>query len=137
MDCPYCVVGRCSHFYALCILCLFFLCVCVRVQEVVDLNQPGVETKRTVLNVFGPMGHGGRYILDSLKVRSTYTRSHVVPSVSTTTACITGTLYSCAIVCTAAVQRHFVWPSQGTQCCALAESRALCVGWGSWVYGGV
>ena len=38
-------------------------------QEFVELKQPGVETKRTVLNVFGPMGHGGRYILDSLKVR--------------------------------------------------------------------
>ncbi len=32
------------------------------------LKQPGVTTDRTVLNVFGPMGHGGRYILDSLKV---------------------------------------------------------------------
>lgn len=31
------------------------------------MNQPGEVTKRTVLNVFGPMGHGGRYILDSLK----------------------------------------------------------------------
>ncbi|KAI6647114.1 hypothetical protein LOD99_8851 [Oopsacas minuta] len=31
------------------------------------MEQPGVRTKRTVLNVFGPMGHGGRYILDSLK----------------------------------------------------------------------
>ena len=31
------------------------------------MEQPGVKTKRTVLNVFGPMGHGGRYILDSLK----------------------------------------------------------------------
>ncbi|KAF7709475.1 EF-hand domain-containing family member C2 isoform X1 [Silurus meridionalis] len=28
---------------------------------------PGEITDRTVLNVFGPMGHGGRYILDSLK----------------------------------------------------------------------
>jgi len=32
-----------------------------------DLRQPGEVTDRTVLNVFGPMGHGGRYILDSLK----------------------------------------------------------------------
>ncbi|XP_033122586.1 EF-hand domain-containing family member C2-like [Anneissia japonica] len=31
------------------------------------LSQPGEVTGRTVLNVFGPMGHGGRYILDSLK----------------------------------------------------------------------
>ena len=37
-------------------------------QDVSPMNQPGVDTKRTVLNVFGPMGHGGRYILDSLKV---------------------------------------------------------------------
>lgn len=29
---------------------------------------PGEITNRTVLNVFGPAGHGGRYILDSLKV---------------------------------------------------------------------
>ncbi|KAB5577048.1 hypothetical protein PHYPO_G00205490 [Pangasianodon hypophthalmus] len=28
---------------------------------------PGEITDRTVLNVFGPVGHGGRYILDSLK----------------------------------------------------------------------
>ena len=32
------------------------------------LRQPGEITGRTVLNVFGPTGHGGRYILDSLKV---------------------------------------------------------------------
>lgn len=32
------------------------------------LHQPGEITGRTVLNVFGPMGHGGRWILDSLKV---------------------------------------------------------------------
>lgn len=32
-----------------------------------DMRQPGEATDRTVLNVFGPMGHGGRYILDSLK----------------------------------------------------------------------
>lgn len=31
------------------------------------MHQPGKVTKRTVLNVFGPMGQGGRYILDSLK----------------------------------------------------------------------
>lgn len=31
-------------------------------------RQPGEMTDRTVLNVFGPMGQGGRYILDSLKV---------------------------------------------------------------------
>jgi len=31
------------------------------------MKQPGVQTDRTVLNVFGPMGLGGRYILDSLK----------------------------------------------------------------------
>ena len=34
-----------------------------------SLPQPGVETDRTVLNVFGPTGAGGRYILDSLKVK--------------------------------------------------------------------
>lgn len=32
-----------------------------------SLRQPGEITDRTVLNVFGPTGHGGRYILDSLK----------------------------------------------------------------------
>jgi len=32
-----------------------------------SLQQPGVATDRTVLNVFGPTGAGGRYILDSLK----------------------------------------------------------------------
>ena len=37
-------------------------------KQIENLKQPGVETKRTVLNVFGPMGHGGRHILDSLKV---------------------------------------------------------------------
>jgi len=36
-------------------------------KEVESLKQPGVATDRTVLNVFGPTGHGGRYILDSLK----------------------------------------------------------------------
>ena len=38
-------------------------------KDLVPLHQPGVQTKRTVLNVFGPTGHGGRYILDSLKVK--------------------------------------------------------------------
>ena len=33
------------------------------------MPEPGKITERTVLNVFGPMGQGGRYILDSLKVR--------------------------------------------------------------------
>jgi len=36
-------------------------------KEPTDMYQPGQITKRTVLNVFGPTGHGGRYILDSLK----------------------------------------------------------------------
>ncbi|XP_013419576.1 EF-hand domain-containing family member C2-like [Lingula anatina] len=36
-------------------------------KEVSSLRQPGEKTDRTVLNVFGPTGHGGRYILDSLK----------------------------------------------------------------------
>ncbi|KAM6985038.1 EF-hand domain-containing family member C2 [Aplochiton taeniatus] len=35
-------------------------------------RQPGEITDRTVLNVFGPMGHGGRYILDSLKTGAVY-----------------------------------------------------------------
>jgi len=34
--------------------------------------KPGEATSRTVLNVFGPMGHGGRYILDSLKTGAIY-----------------------------------------------------------------
>ena len=38
------------------------------VQERPGLPQPGVVTSRTVLNVFGPTGHGGRYIYDSTKV---------------------------------------------------------------------
>ena len=38
-------------------------------KNIESVKQPGVQTDRTVLNVFGPMGHGGRYILDSLKVR--------------------------------------------------------------------
>lgn len=37
-------------------------------QQLAPLNEPGKVTQRTVLNVFGPMGQGGRYILDSLKV---------------------------------------------------------------------
>ncbi|KAF6040012.1 EFHC2 [Bugula neritina] len=36
-------------------------------KDVVALKQPGEVTERTVLNVFGPTGHGSRYILDSLK----------------------------------------------------------------------
>jgi len=32
------------------------------------LRRPGELVDRTVLNVFGPTGKGGRYILDSLKV---------------------------------------------------------------------
>lgn len=36
-------------------------------KEVGALHKPGEITERTILNVFGPMGHGGRYILDSLK----------------------------------------------------------------------
>ncbi|XP_070539329.1 EF-hand domain-containing family member C2-like [Ptychodera flava] len=38
-----------------------------------SLRQPGEITGRTVLNVFGPMGHGGRYILDSLKTGAVVT----------------------------------------------------------------
>ena len=38
-------------------------------KNVDPLKQPGEITDRTVLNVFGPTGRGGRYILDSLKVR--------------------------------------------------------------------
>ena len=45
-----------------------FLCRAHLPKDLVPLHQPGVQTKRTVLNVFGPTGHGGRYILDSLKV---------------------------------------------------------------------
>ncbi|KAL2081357.1 hypothetical protein ACEWY4_023210 [Coilia grayii] len=33
----------------------------------IPIRQPGEKTDRTVLNVFGPTGHGGRFILDSLK----------------------------------------------------------------------
>ncbi|XP_077987330.1 EF-hand domain-containing family member C2-like [Glandiceps talaboti] len=38
-----------------------------------SLRQPGEVTGRTVLNVFGPMGQGGRYILDSLKTGAVQT----------------------------------------------------------------
>ncbi|XP_069492602.1 EF-hand domain-containing family member C2 [Ambystoma mexicanum] len=31
------------------------------------LHRPGEIAARTVLNVFGPMGHGGRYLIDNLK----------------------------------------------------------------------
>ncbi|XP_018102145.1 EF-hand domain-containing family member C2 isoform X2 [Xenopus laevis] len=37
-----------------------------------NVLQPGQTTARTVLNVFGPMGHGGRYILDNLKTGAVY-----------------------------------------------------------------
>ncbi|KAJ8030955.1 EF-hand domain-containing family member C2 [Holothuria leucospilota] len=40
------------------------------------LKQPGEITGRTVLNVFGPMGHGGRYILDSLKTGAVTTECY-------------------------------------------------------------
>lgn len=40
-------------------------------KNIESVKQPGVRTDRTVLNVFGPMGQGGRYILDSLKVSMT------------------------------------------------------------------
>lgn len=33
------------------------------------LLQPGEKTNRTVLNVFGTSSRGGRYIIDSLKVK--------------------------------------------------------------------
>ncbi|XP_071993870.1 EF-hand domain-containing family member C2 [Engystomops pustulosus] len=36
------------------------------------MYNPGEVTSRTVLNVFGPMGHGGRYILDNLKTGSVH-----------------------------------------------------------------
>lgn len=39
-----------------------------KVPKVVEpLRKPGEVADRTVLNVFGPMGQGGRYILDNLK----------------------------------------------------------------------
>ena len=37
-------------------------------KEPPSLHQPGVQTKKTVLNVFGPTGQGGRYIFDAHKV---------------------------------------------------------------------
>ncbi|XP_044180673.1 EF-hand domain-containing family member C2-like [Acropora millepora] len=42
-------------------------------KEPTSLRQPGEITGRTVLNVFGPMGHGGRWILDSLKTGAVHT----------------------------------------------------------------
>ncbi|KAJ8310194.1 hypothetical protein KUTeg_012059 [Tegillarca granosa] len=42
-------------------------------KNVESLKQPGEITDRTVLNVFGPTGHGGRYILDSLKTGAVHT----------------------------------------------------------------
>ncbi|KAK3094621.1 hypothetical protein FSP39_004130 [Pinctada imbricata] len=42
-------------------------------KNIESLRQPGEITDRTVLNVFGPTGHGGRYILDSLKTGAVYT----------------------------------------------------------------
>lgn len=45
-------------------------------KQVETLKQPGVETKRTVLNVFGPMGYGGRHILDSLKTGAINTENY-------------------------------------------------------------
>ena len=47
-------------------------------KDLVPLHQPGVQTKRTVLNVFGPTGHGGRYILDSLKVKLFFSENSYV-----------------------------------------------------------
>ncbi|XP_033759887.1 EF-hand domain-containing family member C2-like [Pecten maximus] len=42
-------------------------------KNIESLRQPGEVTDRTVLNVFGPTGHGGRYILDSLKTGAVHT----------------------------------------------------------------
>jgi hypothetical protein len=40
-----------------------------RLPKIVEpMRRPGEIADRTILNVFGPSGHGGRYILDSLKV---------------------------------------------------------------------
>lgn len=47
-------------------------------REPLPLNHPGVQTNRTVLNVFGPMGHGGRYLFDSLKVCSNYSEGQFI-----------------------------------------------------------
>ncbi|XP_063967600.1 EF-hand domain-containing family member C2-like [Lytechinus pictus] len=41
------------------------------------LRQPGEITGRTVLNVFGPTGHGGRYILDSLKTGAVHSEFYM------------------------------------------------------------
>ena len=51
------------------------------VQEPTSLRQPGEITGRTVLNVFGPMGHGGRWILDSLKVNFTGSKVLLTPKI--------------------------------------------------------
>ena len=45
-----------------------FLRRCRLPKTIQALKRPGETADRTVLNVFGPMGKGGRYILDSLKV---------------------------------------------------------------------
>jgi len=45
---------------------IIFSCFCQNAP--IPKRQPGEITDRTVLNVFGPVGQGGRYILDSLKV---------------------------------------------------------------------
>ncbi|KAK3586545.1 hypothetical protein CHS0354_022677 [Potamilus streckersoni] len=42
-------------------------------KNIESLRQPGETADRTVLNVFGPTGHGGRYILDSLKTGAVHT----------------------------------------------------------------
>ncbi|XP_798540.1 EF-hand domain-containing family member C2 [Strongylocentrotus purpuratus] len=42
-----------------------------------SLRQPGEITGRTVLNVFGPTGHGGRYILDSLKTGAVHSEFYM------------------------------------------------------------
>lgn len=46
-------------------------------KEPVSLLQPGRMTGRTVLNVFGPMGHGGRWILDSLKTGAVHINYYI------------------------------------------------------------
>lgn len=46
----------------------YFALDCVKQHAPIPKRQPGEVTDRTVLNVFGPVGQGGRYILDSLKV---------------------------------------------------------------------
>ncbi|KAK7478315.1 hypothetical protein BaRGS_00030467 [Batillaria attramentaria] len=42
-------------------------------KNVEALKQHGADTNRTVLNVFGPMGHGRRLLLDSLKTGAVHT----------------------------------------------------------------